>query len=355
MPQHQVRFPASVPTFYPISMKISHHSRKSLSQTSHTIWRRVWTRSTLTFIGFVVLAAAFWLAMSLNETYEVEITVPLELREKPDRAFITTDLPKELRVTIRDKGVRLLPYLYGSSLQPITVTFRDHDLGNGRGRLSSAEILGQLQRQITAPTQIVRVKPDTLEFYYNSGNKISVPVRFDGDIKCANGYFVSAKKLNPEFVTVYAPQSVLDTLRSVSIRPLNLNDVRDTVRRKQAIATPRGMKAVPAEVQVTIITDRLTEKTVQVPIHSLNFPAARVLRTFPSYVNVTFKVGVKEYERIGADKFVIALSYEDLLSLRSNKVRLNVRSLPDGVSDVRISPSTVDFVIETIPEDEDSI
>lgn len=331
------------------------HTRKALSHACRVAIRRIWTRGTITFLCFVGLAAAFWLAVSLNEIYEVEVTVPLELHDVPKEVVITTDLPKELRVTIRDKGVRLLPYLYGGMVKPIAVSFRDHRAGSGYGRFMAAELLGRLQQQISLPTQVLRIKPDTLEFYYNFGASKRVPVRYDGDVRCANGYFVVQKKLQPEFVTVYAPQNVLDTLRFVSIRTLHLDNVSDTVRQRQPVATLRGMKSVPAAVNVTLITDRLTEKTVQVPIHALNFPATRVLRTFPSMVNVTFKVGVSSYEQINAENFVIALGYEQLLNLRTSKVPLSVRSVPEGAGDVRIIPAAVDFVIETVPEEEDSV
>ena len=336
-------------------MPTSPHTRKTLSHVSRAVIKRIWTRGTITFLSFVGLATAFWLAVSLNETYEIGVTVPLELRDVPKNVVITTELPKELHVTIRDKGVRLLPYLYGGTLQPVTISYRDHNTGSGRGRFTASELLGQLQGQISLPTQILHIKPDTLEFYYNFGASKRVPVHYDGDVRCAHGHFVAQTKLLPEFVTIYAPQSVLDTLRSVNIRALNLDNVRDTVRQHQPVATLRGMKSVPATVEVTLITDRLTEKTLQIPIHALNFPATRVLRTFPSTVNVTFKVGVNRYDHITADKFVIALGYEHLLNLRTSKVPLSIRSIPEGASDVRITPAIVDFVIETVPEEEDSV
>ncbi|MBR4553526.1 MAG: YbbR-like domain-containing protein [Bacteroidaceae bacterium] len=331
------------------------HTRETLSHTTRAALRRMWTRGTLTLIGFIALAAAFWLAVSLNETYDVEIAVPLQLSDVPGNVVITTELPEELRITLRDKGIRLLPYLYGAGMKPIVISFRDHTQTSGRCRINSSELLPQLAKQIANPTQIIQIKPDTLEYYFNFGASKRVPVRFDGNVQCQAGYFVAQTKLKPEFVTVYAPQSVLDTLRYVSIRQLHVTGARDTVQRKQPIATMRGMKAVPAMVNVSLICDRLTEKTVRVPIHAINFPGSRVLRTFPSMVDLTFKVGVSQYERIGAQHFVVALSYEDLIATNNNKVSLNVRSIPDGVSDIRITPATVDFVIETIPEEEDSV
>ena len=98
----------------------------------------MWTRSTLTLIGFIALAAAFWLAVSLNETYDVEIAVPLQLSDVPGNVVITTELPEEIRITLRDKGIRLLPYLYGASMKPIVINFRDHTQTSERCRINSS-------------------------------------------------------------------------------------------------------------------------------------------------------------------------------------------------------------------------
>ncbi len=328
------------------------HNREALLHVVRAAFHRVWTRSTLTLLGFVALAAVFWLTVSLNETYEVEIAVPLELRDVPKNVVITTELPKELHVTLRDKGVRLLPYLYGPARSPIIVSYKEHTTGNGRGRFTVSELLGQLQRQIVSPTQIVRVKPDTLEFFYNFGASKRVPVRLDGEARCQTGYFVEQVKFAPEFVTIYAPQNVLDTLRTVHVSSALLESVRDTLKKTLPIITSKGMKAVPSNVNVTVVADRLTEKTVQVPIRTRNFPANRVLRTFPSVVNVTFKVGVNHYDEIGQDNFVVAFSYDELQALGTTKARPVLSSIPEGAYDVRISPTMVEYVIETTPEEE---
>ena len=58
--------------------------------------------------------------------------------------------------------------------------------------------------------------------------------------------------------------------------------------------------------------DIYTEKTVEVPLHGINFPADKALRAFPSKVQITFQVGLKRFRSIKADDFVINVSYEEL-------------------------------------------
>lgn len=51
---------------------------------------------------------------------------------------------------------------------------------------------------------------------------------------------------------------------------------------------------MPGAVDLTLPVDIYTEKTVEVPLHGVNFPADKVLRTFPSKVQITFKIGLGE-------------------------------------------------------------
>ena len=108
----------------------------------------------------------------------------------------------------------------------------------------------------------------------------------------------------------------------------------------------RGAKFIPDVLDVQIDVDIYTEKTVEVPIVGVNFPADKDLRTFPSKVKVTFKVGSKSYKSITADDFVLVISYEELINNESSKIPLHLKSIPEGVSSVRIHPSEVDYLLE---------
>ena len=95
------------------------------------------------------------------------------------------------------------------------------------------------------------------------------------------------------------------------------------------------------------------EKTVDVPVVGINFPAGKVLRTFPSKVQVTFQVGLRHFKDVSSDDFFIGVTYEDVLRTQGDKLPLVVKGSPDFVSHVRVVPSSVDYLIEqqTVEED----
>ena len=107
---------------------------------------------------------------------------------------------------------------------------------------------------------------------------------------------------------------------------------------------------VPDRVSLSYCVDRLVEKTVSVPVQQVNFPASKQLRTFPASVSVSFQVGMALYRKITSENFVIVVNYEELLQNKGNKCHLSLKTLPPGVSYVRITPQDVEYVIEDIPD-----
>ena len=71
----------------------------------------------------------------------------------------------------------------------------------------------------------------------------------------------------------------------------------------------------------------------------------------PPKVNVTFQIGASNYRRITADDFTLVVNYEDLIENTTCRCPLELRSLPQGVSHVRLSPESIDFLIEDVPSE----
>ena len=73
---------------------------------------RVVNKEFLIFLFFLLLSSTFWLLITLNETYEQEIVIPVHLVDVPKNVVLTSDTTMNVRVTVRDKGYTLLTYKY---------------------------------------------------------------------------------------------------------------------------------------------------------------------------------------------------------------------------------------------------
>ncbi len=309
---------------------------------------KIWNKQFLIFFFFLLLSAMFWTFQTLNEVYEEDFVVPIETKGIPGNVVITSDLPKQVSIRIRDKGVTLLSYRYGKILPGITIDHQQHSNPSGHVRLLTSELLKPVAEALMPGSQIVATHPDTIEYYYNYGLHKRVPVRLQGNIRPEKSYNISGISLSPDSVIVYATKSLLDTITGAYVKPVYFSDVADTLRQRIDIQPVRGARFSPAQVDLTVIAERMVEKTVQVPVQGVNFPATKVLRTFPSKVNITFQVSMNRYRDITADNFVVVVNYEELINMQGNTCRLALKSTPDGAGRVRIEPEEVEFVIEEV-------
>ena len=308
------------------------------------------------FFLCLLISTGFWLVTALRNTFETEIEVPLVLAGVPDNVRITTPLPDKVYVSVRDKGTTLVGYRWRHrAMRPLEFNFQDYDNGavSGRGQVASGEVLRLVQHQLDAATQVQGLRPDTLEFYYNRGLRHRLPVRPQGTFLPTAQSYVQSISVSPDSVDVYAPAAVLDTMRYAYTQALTVTGLSKSVSRTAHLMPIRGVKYEPDEVNVDIGVDFYVERTLRVPIIGLNFPPDYRLRTFPSHASVTFRAGSVRIKDITEDNFVLAFTYEELLQNESDKLSLHLKSLPAGVSNVRITPQDVDYLIEStgsVPE-----
>lgn len=306
------------------------------------------SKEFLVFLFFFFVSATFWVLQALNDTFDLEVTAPLQLRGVPKNVMVTTELPSEIKVTIRNRGTSLIHYFRHRELPPVGLDFNRYDNGSvsARVQIPSSDVQRAVQNQL-GDSKVQSIRPDTLEFYYNRGLYHRLPVRTTGTISASPQNYLVGISYEPDSVDVYAPSSVLDTLQAAYTQPVELTDLTRSVSQDIMLNAKPGVKYVPSSVRFTAEVDYYTEKTVEVPIIGLNFPADKQLRTFPSKAKITFRIGAASFKRITQDSFVLAITYEELLD-GLEKYRLHLKSIPEGVSNIRIIPAEVDYLIEQV-------
>lgn len=312
------------------------------------------SHEVLVFLFFLGVSFCFWLLQTLNETFETEITIPLQLKKVPENVLITYELPSQINVTVREKGTSLLRYFRHNLKTPLAVDFDRYDNGNvtGRVQVPLTDIQRLVVNQLGETSHVLAIHPDTLEFCYNRGQSARLPVKVRGLISASPQSYLQGMDLTVDSVLVYAPASVLDTMRYAYTQVVDMQNLSRNSSTTVSFCKMKGVKYEPERVEVTAQVGYYTEKTVEVPIIGLNFPGDKELRTFPSKAKIVFRVGSGMFQRINASNFVLAITYEELLQNEDSKFRLHLKSLPDGVSNVRIIPEEVDYLIEQVDQEE---
>ena len=309
------------------------------------------SREFLIFLFFFFIAGGFWLLQTLNNDYEAEFSIPVRLKGVPNHVVLTSEPPSELRIKVKDKGTVLLNYMLGKSFFPVNIDFSESKVPDNHVKIYASELEKKIAGQLNVSTRLLSVKPDTLEYISSTGKSKLVPVKLEGKVVAGRQYYISDTIYSPDSVLVYAPVAILDTITAAYTQKVNFENVMDTLKQRIALAGVKGAKFVPGAIDLTLPVDIYTEKTVEVLLRGINFPADKVLRAFPSKVQVTFQVGLSRFREVNASDFVVNVSYEELLKLGTDKYTVKLKSLPRGVSHVRIHPEQVDFLIEQLSSD----
>lgn len=306
------------------------------------------SREILVFAFFFIVSAGFWLLQTLHEDYEMEVQIPMSLEDVPMGTVITQELPSEITVKVKDRGSTLLRYYQWRQLPGIEIDFNGHEHRASFGHvvLTHAEIQKAVSQRLQLSTRIVSVHPDTLDYYYTRGMQKRLPVVFRGHVGTSSLHYLESLTVTPDSVTVWGSNELLDSMTSVPTEVTTISGLAENMEQKVALAPIRGAKVEPAEVLLKAEVDIYTEKEVRVPIVGTNFPGGYSLRTFPSSALVSFRVGTKKYSQITSDNFVLTATFEELMALPDSMLTLQLRSIPEGASQVKISPERVQFLIE---------
>lgn len=314
----------------------------------------IYNKQFLTFLFFLLLSTSFWVFQKVNEVYEREFIIPVRLVDVPSNVDITTEPPAYIHITLRDKGVTLLRYRFLSTFPTINIHWKEVENNEGHVTLRTRDLLKSVSAQYEG-SQLVACRPENIEIYYNYYSKgRTLDVKFQGTVVADSSYTWLDTQLSHPRVMVYGPQHIIDTMQFARLKPVHLSNVKDTLHLHCRFVKVPGVKFVSLDsdkrtlssVRVSIITDRMMDKAVEVPVQGINFPATKVLHTNPAKVRVEYQVGVRDNEKIDASSFVIAVRYEDLINLPGNTFSAKPRSTPPGVRRVRVRPEQVEFIIQ---------
>ena len=303
-------------------------------------------REFLVFLFFLLAAFIFWYLTTMNQEYEMTYTVKLELKHLPDGVMVTEPLPKEMKVVLKDKGDKLVEYKARGKMKVLGIDYLHHPPMGGTA-IYGNELHKLLSEGLASSTQIVSTSLDTLKYYVADARGVKLPLRLRGVVEADKQHVVEHVTLSPDSVTVYASRSMTDTMTAVYTPYVRYEDLADSVLQVLSLdAHSWGVRYEPSEAVLHVAVSPYVSKSVQVPVVGYMFPYGQQLKTFPSKVKVSFRVGLSHFRQVTEEDFKILVRYSEVHDNASGKVALSLDAMPEDVTDVVIEPAEVDYLIE---------
>lgn len=306
------------------------------------------SREFLVFLFFLFTAFIFWYLVTMNQEYEMKYKVRLELKHLPENLTVIEPLPDEITIVLKDRGDKLVEYKARGKMNTLVVDYRQHANVMGRTAIFGAELSKMLSEGLASSTTVVSASLDTLQYCVADARGVKLPVYWQGTVETSNNqYAVEHIRVVPDSVMVYAAPQVRDTMTAVYTDPVRLVGLTDSVTYTMDLMRgKRGVRYVPSEVALMVAVSPYVVKSVQVPVQGYMFPYGQQLKTFPSKVNVRFRVSLSDFRGVTEDDFKIRVRHSQLNDNALGKVVLNLEEMPDNVTDVTIEPAEVDYLIE---------
>ena len=326
-------------------LDISEESFKSEPKRIKDRLRRKRWSEALIFFFFILLSLGFWMLQSLQQDYEIELSIPVRYKNVPPDVAFTTTPPDVIRVKVKDKGSVLLNYTVGRNFMPIEIGMKKGS-PSGELKLSRKDLESDIQKQLMATTSLIGFEPQTITLKYNPRDKKVVPVVFNGDIQTEPGFLLDTLLLTPSTVEVYASKTVLDTLVSVRTKYIVIKRAKKKVTENIQLEKMEGITASPDVVTLTAQVEEYTEKTLEVPVICSDLPSNLTLRTFPSSVQLTCNVPLSRFKDITENDFLVDVKYADLEKNLNGVLPVTLERKPSWVRQVSLYPEKIEFVLE---------
>jgi len=306
-------------------------------------------RDNLIFLLCLFIAAFFWLLIKLSDQYAVSYNLKVKYINVPEKKRLTKIIDTTLSVNFTAKGYDILKLRLFINPKRVVVDLNDvelNKLNNDVYYINTKYLKEKLTGYIDVNESTIVISKRSLRFELKDQMEKMVPVRLKEDIAFKSQFGLYDKeRIDPPKVTVFAPQSVLDTLNFIHTEAIKLTDVdKDQVLSTRLFnPLPNLINLDPKNVTVRLRVERFTESTMDIDVDVSTLH--KKIRTFPSKITVHFKVAQKDFSNIQASQFKIIPETKNINLNEVKRLHLKLVEKPDFIRDEWISPADVEFLI----------
>ena len=301
-------------------------------------------RSIFTFLIFLVISTAAWFLVKLSEDYVTQTTFRLQLEEMPADKWVSSD-GQSVKMSLNIDGFHTLRYkMIRDRFVSIPLNEVSFRLENGNiYSFSSQYVAEKVAEKLGINASDITMNDAKIYFTMEVLKSKVVPVVLHSDITTARQYDIyGIPMLDPSSVTIYGPQEVIDTIKTVRTKPLTMNNVSQTFSAIVPLDLLEGklhsnVKEVKAEVQV----EKYTEMDIEVPIQATD---SLKLRFFPETMSVKCLVAMRDYASITPESFKVAVDKQQLKAMQP-LLDVSLASWPPTVQILSTRPDKVEYLI----------
>ena len=297
----------------------------------------------LQFSMFVLIAFIFWASLTLNETFIYDIRYPVKVTNVPDSVTIISEIPNSIKINVKAKGY----YFFKNKLQSlptIDIDFNKYKFKN-RILLGSGEMQELIRGMFGSNSIATSFSPDSINLYYTNRPGKSVNLKIITEASTDNQFIINgAISCEYDNILLYSIDNIPSNITEVETAPIKCEGLKSTATIKAKVIAPKGMRAIPDSVDVTIPVEPLISKKRLANVEDLNTPENIRLITFPSQVEINYLIPKSLFNN--ENKFIkVVVDYNEIKP-NNNKLPIKLIDIPSNYRGATSTIDSVEYVIE---------
>ncbi len=299
--------------------------------------------SAFTFLIFLVISTAAWFLVKLSEDYVTQTSFRLQMEEMPADKWISS-AEQSAKMSLNIDGFHTLRYkMIRDRVVTIPLNEVSYRLENGNTySFSSQYVAEKVAEKLGINASDITMNDAKIYFTMDALKSKVVPIVLQSNVTTARQYDIyGIPMIDPSSVTIYGPQEVIDTIKTVRTEPLTMNNVSQNFDAILPLDLLGGcIHSNVEEVKVEVQVEKFTEMDVEVPIKTDSLK----MRFFPETMSVKCLVAMRDYASIKPESFTVAV---DKQQLKAMQPLLDVRlaGWPPTVQIISTRPDKVEYLI----------
>lgn len=303
---------------------------------------------TVTFLISLMIAFGLWLLIELSGDFQTEHRVLLRFDNFPIDKVLINKPDSALQIKTNNNGFDVLGQFLFSKNKSINIDFgKARYLETKNGVQSYYILCSTLQEDIEdefkTAEQILSVYPDSIVFKFEklASKKLKIEPKL---ILSFNPRFKQYEKMQllPDSIVFFGPASILKSLSSINTEKFKYEDISSSIDTVLNLLLPSNkLIGHQEEIRLILAVEEYTEGKINLPIQ-LEADAETQYKIFPSKVQVTYQVALKDYAKIKSTAFELHATPD---STASGKLLLNLSKQPQNVIVSNIQPASAEYII----------
>ncbi|MEZ5083226.1 MAG: hypothetical protein R2750_07230 [Bacteroidales bacterium] len=300
------------------------------------------------FLICLAISVFIWFLIVLSNESSTTLDYPIIYTNTPADLILVNHPDSILSFRIASGGFELLTLKYLTRKRPLEIDLSLLSLekrdSHFVGTYSTSQIAADITKNFNFTKELVSISPQVISFKFEPLIGKRLPILPNVELSFIPPYRLSDSLiLIPDSVNVSGPDNIISKISCIETKKTKIDGIRDKVTQVLTLLNPdiNQITLGLTSVKVEIRSEKYTESTISVPVTAWH--SGLKVKTFPSHINITYLVSLKDFNRISPEMFVAGVNISG--ETADNKAVVVLEESPSFVKVTRVEPNEVEYLV----------